>query len=112
MVGELLQPTLIPLGQGLMVGLVVGFAARKLNKVIAALLGVAIIALNILWFMRMLEFEPGLKVLNQLADAFVRLIPIPLGGLKQELEPLMQVSTRLPFIGGLLLGLIVGFKLA
>ena len=82
-----------------------------MNKIIAAIIGVTILALNVLWFMRMLEVDIGFQLLNQLGDTIFRLLPFSLGDLKQELEPLLLVSLQAPFIGGFVLGLIAGFKL-
>jgi len=107
-----LKPMLYLLGQGLIVGLVVGFSVRKLNKVIAALIGVTILALNVLWFMHMLEIDIGFQLLNKLGDTIFRLLPFSIGDLKQELGPLLLVAIQAPFIGGFFLGLIAGFKRA
>jgi len=106
------QPVFFLLGQGFVGGLVIGFVARKLNKVIAALFGVIFIALNVLGFMRMLGVDTGLQLLNQLADTLLNLLPISWADVQQQLDAVFMVSIQVPFIGGFLLGLVAGFKLA
>jgi len=106
------QPVLYLLGQGFIGGLAVGFAARKLNRVIAALVGVLIVALNILWFARMLGLETGLGLLKRLSDAIFNLLPFSGFDAQEEIRPMFLVATRIPFIAGFILGSAVGFKLA
>lgn len=112
MVDGIWQPMLYMLGRGFIGGLVVGFAARKLNKVIATLLGATILALNVLWFARMLGGDTGFQLLRQLADAVFGLIPFSWAEVQRELEPVLMVSAQVPFIAGFLIGLASGFKLA
>jgi uncharacterized membrane protein (Fun14 family) len=50
MVSEYLQPMAYIFTQGALLGLVVGFAFRKLNKLIAAVIGLALLAVNLLGF--------------------------------------------------------------
>jgi len=112
LVNELWQPILYLLGQGFISGLVVGFGARKLNKAIAAIFGVLILAINVLWFSRMLGMDTGFVILNQLADALFNLLPFTWAEVQRGLGPMLMVSTQVPFIAGFLLGAAAGFKLA
>lgn len=88
------QPVFFLLGQGFVGGLVIGFVARKLNKVIAALFGVIFIALNVLGFMRMLGVDTGLQLLNQLADTLFNLLPISWADVQQKLDAVFMVSIQ------------------
>ena len=111
-VEQLWQPSIYLLGQGFIGGLAVGFLLCKFNKVVAALMGGAILSLNVLWFMRQLGIDTGFEVLSRLGDALFGLLPFSLGDVTRELEPMMVVSTQVPFIGGFILGFVAGFKLA
>jgi len=111
-IDEVWQPVLYLLGQGFIGGLVVGFAARKLNKLIAALVALLIVALNVLWFARMLGIETGFPLLEQLSDNIFSLFPFSQFDVRKELRPMFLVATRAPFIAGFLLGSVLGFKLA
>ena len=112
MVDEVWQPVIYLLGEGFVCGLVVGFAARRLNKLIAALVGLLILALNVLWFTRMLRVETGFPLLEQLSDNIFRLFPFSQFDVREELRSVFLVATRVPFLVGFLLGSVVGFKLA
>ena len=90
----------------------VGFAVRKLNKLIAALVALLIVALNVLWFARMLGVETGFPLLEQLLDNIFGLFPFLQFDVREELRSLFLVATRVPFIAGFILGSFVGFKLA
>ncbi len=95
-----------------MVGLVVGSAVRKLNKVIAAALGFSILAINVIWFARMMGVELPVPQVNDLVDSLLRLLPFTLLDVTERFGSLMPVITSLPFAGGLLLGAWAGFKIA
>ena len=113
MIDEVWQPVLYLLGQGFIGGLVFGFAARKLNKLIAALVALLIVALNVLWFARMLGIETGFPLLEQqLSDNIFSLFPFSQFDVGKELRPMFLVATRAPFIAGFLFGSVLGFKLA
>jgi uncharacterized membrane protein (Fun14 family) len=106
------QPLAYIFVQGLLVGLVVGFAVRKLNKAIAAVLGFSVLAINVVWFARMMGVELPVPQVNDLVDSLLRLLPFTLSDVTERFGSLMPVMTSLPFIGGLLVGAWAGFKLA
>jgi len=98
--------------QGLLMGLVVGFAVRKLNKVIAAVVGFSLMAINVVWFMRMLGIDLAIPALNSFADSLIALLPFSPQEALSELGPQIPVLSSIPFVGGFLVGLWGGFKLA
>ena len=112
MIDALWQPVAYIFGQGILAGLVVGFAMRKLNKVIAAVVGFALLVINVLWFARMTGVDLAIPVLNELFDSLLGLLPFSPSEIAGELGPMMPLVTSLPFIGGFLVGGWAGFKLA
>ena len=93
-------------------GLVVGFAIRKLNKAIATMLGFSILTINVIWFARMMGVELLTHQVNDLVDSLLRLLPFTLSNVTERFGSLMPVITSLPFVGGLLMGAWAGFKIA
>jgi uncharacterized membrane protein (Fun14 family) len=62
------EPLIYIAGQGELFGLVIGYMIRKLNKVIAATMGLLIIAINVFWFLRMLEIPINLPAIDPILD--------------------------------------------
>jgi uncharacterized membrane protein (Fun14 family) len=112
MVSEYLQPMAYIFTQGALLGLVVGFAFRKLNKLIAAVIGLALLAVNLLGFVKMMEIKLPIPQLDQLAETILQLLPFAPTDLTDRLGPMMPLLTSLPFIGGAVAGAWIGFKLA
>ena len=108
----LLEPMAYVFVQGAIAGLIVGFAVRKLNKVIAAAIGFALLAVNVLWFARMMEIDLQIPQLNELVDSMLELLPFSPSEVAGELGPMMPLLTSLPFVGGFLVGGWIGFKVA
>ncbi len=106
------QPLAYVFVQGLVVGLVLGFVLRRLNKAIAALLGFSILAINVIWFARMMGIELPIPEVNEVFDSVLRVLPFTLSVVKERFGSLMPVLTSLPFIGGLLAGAFLGFRFA
>lgn len=106
------QPLAYVFVQGLIVGLVFGFALRRLNKAIAALLGFSILAINVIWFARMMGIELPVPEVNEVVDSILRMFPFTFSDVEEQFGSLMPVLTSLPFIGGLLAGTFLGFRLA
>ena len=92
--------------------MVIGFAVRRLNKAIAAAVGLLFLAVNLLWIARMMEIDLAIPQLNALIDNLVALLPFTPQELIETYGPNLGTLTSLPFIGGLLAGIWIGFKLA
>ena len=92
--------------------MVIGFAVRKLNKAIAATVGLLFLVVNVLWIARMMEIDLTIPQLNALMDNLVALLPFTPSELIESYGPNLGTLTSLPFIGGLLVGARIGFKLA
>ena len=102
------EPLIYIAGQGALVGLVLGFTIRKLNKVIAAVIGFLIVGVNVVWFLRMMEIELPIPAIDPIID----LLPVQPADLIDQYGGMMPAVSSLPFIGGLLVGLWAGFKIA
>ncbi|MDI6691245.1 MAG: FUN14 domain-containing protein [Candidatus Bathyarchaeota archaeon] len=99
---EIVSPLAYQLGIGGVGGFIVGYAVKKLSKLIAILIGLFIIALIYLStqgiiginYERLFEaFEHALGLAGQAAEWFIRLISL------------------LPFMGSFVVGFLLGFKL-
>jgi uncharacterized membrane protein (Fun14 family) len=112
MIEGVLRPLLILFGEGLVFGAVVGYATRKLNKLIAAFVGLSLIAINLSYFAGVLGFDTTFPLLGQLVDNLLELLPFSMSRVWGLLEPVMRVVTKVPFLVGLVLGGVLGFKLA
>jgi uncharacterized membrane protein (Fun14 family) len=97
---------------GLALGAVIGYATRKMNKLIAAFVGLGLLAVNLSYFAGVLGLDTAFPLLGQLVDSLVGLLPFSLGRLWEALEPALMVVTKIPFLVGLVLGGVLGFKLA
>jgi uncharacterized membrane protein (Fun14 family) len=109
---QIWEPIIYTFAQGGLAGVVVGFAVRKLNKAIAAVVGLAFVATNVLWIARMMEIDLTIPQLNALIDNLVALLPYTPSELIEAYGPNLGTLTSLPLIGGLLVGIRIGFKLA
>jgi uncharacterized membrane protein (Fun14 family) len=112
MIKGVLGPLLTLFSGGLALGAVVGYATRKLNKLIAAFVGLGLIAINIYYFAGVLGLDTAFPLLGQLVDSLVGLLPFSMSRLWEALEPALMVVTQAPFLVGLVLGGVLGFKLA
>jgi uncharacterized membrane protein (Fun14 family) len=108
----LLEPMAYVFVQGAIVGLIMGFAVRKLNRVIAAVIGFTLFVINALWFARMMGIDLNVPQLNNFADGLLEMLAFSPSEVAMELGPMMPLVTSLPFIGGFLVGGWVGFKVA
>lgn len=106
------EPMIYIFAQGGLAGMITGFAIRKLNKVIAATVGFLFLVVNVLWIARMMEIDLTIPQLNALMDNLVALLPFTPQDLIETYGSNLGTLTSLPFIGGLLVGAWIGFKLA
>jgi len=107
------QPIAYILGEGILVGLIAGAAVRRLNKVIAATVGSALLLINALWFIRFLDLDiPVPPQLDVVTDVVARLIPVATQDLARAFGPALPLITSVPFVAGALIGGWLGFKVA
>ena len=99
-VSEAFAPILFQLGIGGIGGFFIGYAIRKIVK-IALILGIVVFSLMFLVYTNVIGID--YSGLVKMASNFINAINPALG----LLTPLL---IHLPFIGGLIIGLIIGFK--
>ena len=99
-VSEAFAPILFQLGIGGIGGFFIGYAIRKVVKV-ALILGIVVLSLIFLVYTKVINVDYGGSV--EMVSNFVKAINPALG----LLTPLL---IHLPFIGSLIIGLIIGFK--
>jgi uncharacterized membrane protein (Fun14 family) len=112
MIPETLNPLTQIFLMGAVAGVVVGFAIRKLNKVIAAALGFFMLAMNASYLAMMMGFNLNLPAFDQIAETIISLSPITPEQISDQMGPYMPLFTSIPFIGGALAGVWIGFKIA
>jgi len=99
-VSEAFAPILFQLGIGGIGGFFIGYTIRKVVKV-ALILGMVVLSLMFLAYTNVIDIDYGGLV--KMASNFINSINPSLG----LLTPLM---VHLPFVGSLIVGLIIGFK--
>jgi len=99
-VSEAFAPILFQLGIGGIGGFFIGYAIRKVVKV-ALILGIVVFSLMLLAYTKVIGIDYGGLV--ETVSNFIRSINPALG----LLAPLM---VHLPFVGSLIIGIIIGFK--
>lgn len=99
---ELVTPLVFQLGTGAVGGFVVGYAIKKVAKLIVVLIGVLLLAVIYL-------SSQGILFVNydKLFDAVSGL----LGGAGSAVGWLTPIIAHLPFAGSFLVGFFLGFKL-
>jgi len=99
---EVISPLVYQLGIGGIGGFIVGYALKKLSKLIVVLIGIFIIALIYL-------STQGIISINYQAlwNAAAGLV----GGAEQAASWLVGIISVLPFIGSFIVGFLLGFKL-
>ncbi|HUS78927.1 MAG TPA: FUN14 domain-containing protein [Patescibacteria group bacterium] len=76
MTTQIWEPIAYIFAQGGLTGLIVGFAIRKLNKVIAAAIGFLFLVINLLWVAKMTEIDLSIPPqVNAIIDIATALIP-------------------------------------
>jgi uncharacterized membrane protein (Fun14 family) len=99
---EIISPLAYQLGLGGIGGFIVGFAVKKLSKLIAILIGLFIIALIYLSTRGIISINYE-KLWDALKNA--------LGFVGQATEWFISVISLLPFMGSFVVGFLLGFKL-
>ena len=99
-VSEAFAPILFQLGVGGIGGFFIGYGIRKVVKV-ALILGMAVFSLMFLAYANVIDIH--FSGLVEIVSKFINAINPALG----LLSPLMA---HLPFVGSLIIGLIIGFK--
>ncbi len=99
---EIATPLVFQLGTGAIGGFVVGYAIKKVAKLIVVLIGIFLLALIYL-------SSQGILYVNydKLSDA----VSGWLGGTGQAVNWLTPIIAHLPFAGTFLVGFFLGFKL-
>jgi uncharacterized membrane protein (Fun14 family) len=99
---EIISPLAYQLGLGGIGGFIVGFAVKKLSKLIAILIGLFIIALIYLSTQGIISINYE-RLFDSLKNA--------LGLAGQAAEWLIGLISILPFMGSFVIGFLLGFKL-
>lgn len=99
---ELMTPMVVQMGFGGLAGLAVGYAIKKLLKLVVMLIGIFLLGLAYLKYVGLIEihFDKLTEAFNQLAGK------VSSGGI--ALSNLL--SANLPAAGGFIAGFILGFK--
>ncbi|MEM3700151.1 MAG: FUN14 domain-containing protein [Candidatus Bathyarchaeia archaeon] len=99
---EIISPLAYQLGLGGIGGFIVGYAVKKLSKLIAILIGLFIIALIYLSTQGILSINYE-RLFDSLKNA--------LGLVGQAAEWFISLISLLPFMGSFVVGFLLGFKL-
>ncbi len=112
MIPETMSPLIQIFLMGAVAGLVVGVALRKLNKIIAAAIGLLMLAVNASYLAKMMGYELNLPAFSDIAQTIIDLSPITPSQISEQIGPYMPLFTSIPFIGGVIAGAWIGLKLA
>ena len=99
---EILTPVVYQLGIGGFLGFFVGYAIKKMTKVLAVLIGIGALILIYLGYEGIININ-----YDKLAEVFERLM----GTASQASTVLTPIIANLPFAGSFIAGLAVGIKL-
>jgi uncharacterized membrane protein (Fun14 family) len=99
---EILSPLVFQLGVGGIGGFIIGYAVKKISKIIAVIIGLFVIALLYLSTSGIISINYG-----ALWDAMGGW----LGGAGQAASWLVSVISLIPFAGSFIVGFLLGFKL-
>jgi len=99
---EVLTPVVFQLGVGGFLGFFVGYAVKKMTKILAVLIGIGALILIYLGYQ-------GIISINY--DKLTQLVEQLLGTASQASTMLAPIIANLPFAGSFLAGLAVGVKL-
>jgi len=99
---EILTPVVYQLGIGGILGFFVGYAIKKLTKLLAVLAGLFALLLIYLGYQGVINVNYG-----KLAEAVQGLM----GGASQALNWLTPIIANLPFAGSFMAGMVAGLKI-
>ena len=99
---EVLTPVVFQLGAGGITGFIVGYAFKKLLKLVAIIVGIFVAILIYLAYVGIIEVH-----FDKLADAIAGL----LGKAGQATGILVAIISFLPFAGSFGVGLLIGWKM-
>lgn len=99
---EIVTPLVFQLGTGAVGGFVVGYAIKKVTKLIVVLIGVFLLALVYL-------SSQGILAVNY--DKLFDAVSGGLGGAGSAVGWLTPIISHLPFAGSFFVGFFLGFKL-
>lgn len=99
---EIATPLVFQLGTGAVGGFVVGYAIKKVAKLIVILIGIFLLALIYLSSQDIVSVNYG--KLSEAVEGW-------LGGAGQAVSWLTPIIAHLPFAGSFLVGFFLGFKL-
>lgn len=99
---EVLTPIVYQLGLGGIGGFIAGYALKKLMKIVAVIIGLAVVALIYLG-------SQGILLINY--GALGNAVSNALGGAEGATQWLAHIIAHLPFAGTFALGLFLGFKM-
>jgi uncharacterized membrane protein (Fun14 family) len=105
------QSIIFTFGEGFILGLIVGYSTRKLNKLIAAFVGLFLLAINLSYLAGMFKIDTTIPLIGQLIDKLLEILPFSIENMWNLLKPILKTFTKIPFLTGLVFGGFVGFKL-
>lgn len=112
MIPDTISPFIQIFLMGAVAGLAVGIALRKLNKVIAVAISILMLAINASYLAKMMGYQLNLPAFDDIAQTIINLSPITPGQISLQLGQYMPLFTSIPFIGGVVSGVWIGFKIA
>jgi uncharacterized membrane protein (Fun14 family) len=99
---EIATPLVFQLGTGAVVGFVVGYAIKKVAKLIVVLIGIFLLAL---------VYLSSQSILKVNYDKLIEVVSGWLGGAGQAVGWLTSIVAVLPFAGSFMAGFFLGFKM-
>jgi uncharacterized membrane protein (Fun14 family) len=98
---ELISPLVYQLGAGGVLGFIVGYAVKKVVKILIVIAGLLTLGLLLL------EYQ---GIINVNYDKLLELVGSYTGGLGESVSWLNPILAYLPFAGSFALGAVVGLK--
>ena len=102
LLSEIVTPIVYQLGAGAVGGFIVGYAIKKVTKIVAVIIGLFILALIVLGAYGVLTVDFG-KLFNTVKGLF--------GQSGEALGWLTAIIAHLPLAGSFLVGLFLGWKI-